>query len=131
MRKRATAVVIRGGKVLLVREKGLARFSLPGGAIENEESVVGAAVRELYEELGLHSTKVTRLSGCDYKGAVNEHKVCLVQVEGEPQLRGQELAEFIWWDIKEPVAIYPHVKNILKEVQKQTKVSLKREENQN
>ena len=34
MRKRATAVVIRDGKVLLVRDKGLVAFSLPGGEIE-------------------------------------------------------------------------------------------------
>jgi len=115
MRKRVTAVVIRDSKVLLVRDKGLASFSLPGGAIKNGEPVKSAAARELYEELKLNSIKVTRLSGCDFKGSVNDHKVCLVQAEGEPQLR-QELAEFIWWDIKEPItiAVFAHVNNILK-----------------
>lgn len=120
MRKRVTAVVIRDGKVLLVRDKGLVSFSLPGGAIENGEPIESAATRELYEELGLQSIKVTRLRGCDYKGSVNEHKVCLAQAEGEPYLRGQELDEFIWWDIKEPITIksYAHVNNILKNILK-------------
>ncbi|MBA7482735.1 hypothetical protein ES707_18229 [subsurface metagenome] len=115
MRKRVTAVVIRDSKVLLVRDKGLASFSLPGGAIKNGESVKSAAARELYEELKLNSIKVTRLPGCDFKGSVNDHKVCLVQAEGEPQLR-QELDKFIWWDIREPItiAVFAHVNNILK-----------------
>ena len=116
MRKRVTAVVIRDGKILLVRDKGLVSFSLPGGAIKNGEPIESAAARELYEELGLRSIKVTRLPECDFKGSVNDHKVCLVQVEGEPHLKGQELDEFVWWDIKEPItiAVFAHVKNILK-----------------
>jgi len=121
MRKRVTVVVIRDGKVLLVRDKGVVSFSLPGGAIENGESIESAAARELYEELELRSIKVTRLRGCDYKGSVNEHKVCRVEAEGEPHLRRQELDEFIWWDIKEPitVAIFAGATNVLKKVSEQ------------
>jgi len=117
MRKRVTAVVIRDGKVLLVRDKGVVSFSLPGGAIEKGESPATAATRELYEELGLQSIKVIRLPRCDFKGSVNEHKVCLVQAEGEPHVR-QELDEFIWWDIKEPltIAIYRHVSHVLEKI---------------
>jgi len=119
MRKRVTAVVIRDGKVLLVRDRGLVSFSLPGGAIKRGEATVSAAARELYEELGLNSIKATRLRGCDYKGSVNEHKVCLVQAEGEPHPR-QEVDEFVWWDIKEPItiAVYAHVNSILKKILK-------------
>lgn len=118
MRKRVTAVVIRDGKVLLVRDKGLVSFSLPGGAIENGESPATAAKRELYEELGLRSIKVTRLPRCDFKGSVNEHKVCRVEAEGEPHLRRQELDEFIWWDLKKPltIAIYRHVSHVLEKI---------------
>lgn len=118
MRKRGTAVVIRSGKVLLVRDKGRHHFSLPGGAIKKGEPTVSAAARELYEELGLHTLKVTRLSHCDFKGAVSEHKVCLIQASGEPHLRGHELDKFIWWDMKQPIPIYAHVKNILRKTQK-------------
>jgi len=118
MRKRATAVIIRGGKVLLVRDRGNTKFLLPGGAIENGESVADAVKRELYEELKLNTTKVTRLRERDYKSPVNEHKVCRVEVEGEPQA-SHEIDKFIWCDIKEPItiAVFSHVNNILKEIQ--------------
>lgn len=117
MRKRVTAVVIRDGKVLLVRDKGLVAFSLPGGAVKRGEAIVSAAARELREELGLNSIRVTRLRGCDYKGSVNNHKVCRVQAEGEPHPR-REVDKFIWWDIKEPItiAVYAHVNSILKKI---------------
>ena len=116
MRKRGTAVVIRDGKVLLVRDKGRHHFSLPGGAIKKGEPTVSAAARELYEELGLKAIKVTRLRGYDFKGSVSEHKVCLIQASGEPHLRGHELDKFIWWDMNERIPIYAHVKSILKKI---------------
>jgi len=47
MRQRGVAVVIRHGEVLLVRDKGKHRFSLPGGAIKKGEPTVSAAAREL------------------------------------------------------------------------------------
>jgi len=116
MRKRGTAVVIRDGKVLLVRDRGRHHFSLPGGAIKKGEPTVSAAARELYEELGLKAIKVTRLRGCDFKGSVSEHKVCLIEASGEPHLRGHELDKFIWWDMKKEIQVYAHVKNIFKKV---------------
>lgn len=118
MRRRVTAVVIRDSKVLLVRDKGKDKFSLPGGAIEKGESPTIAVKRELYEELKLNTTKVTRLRERDYKSPVNEHKVCRVEVEGEPQA-SHEIDKFIWCDIKEPItiAVFSHVNNILKEIQ--------------
>ena len=118
MRQRGTAVVIRDGKVLLVRDKGEHRFSLPGGAINKNEPTVSAAAREVYEELGLHVTMVKRLRKYDFKGSLSEHKVCLIETSGEPRLRGHELDKFIWWDMKEPIPVYAHVKNILKKIQK-------------
>lgn len=118
MRARGTAVVIRNGKVLLVRDKGRHHFSLPGGAIKKGEPTVSAAARELYEELGLHVIKVTRLRKCDFRGAVSEHKVCLIEASGEPRLRGHELDKFIFWDMKRPIPVYAHVKYILGKIQK-------------
>ena len=116
MRQRGTAVVIRDGKVLLVRDKGKHRFSLPGGAINKNEPTVSAAAREVYEELGLHVIMVKRLRGCDFKGSLSEHKVCLVQVSGEPRIRGHELDKFLWWDMKSSTPVYEHVTQILKKI---------------
>ena len=118
MRQRGVAVVIRHGRVLLVRDKGKRHFSLPGGAIKKDEPTVSAAARELYEELGLHVIKVTRLRQCDFRGAVSEHKVCLIQATGEPHLRGHELDKFMWWDMKKQIPVYAHVKNVLKNMKR-------------
>jgi len=112
MRQRATAIVIRGDKLLLVRDKGKDKFSLIGGGINDNEPVVSAAAREVYEELGLHVTEVTRLHHCDFKGSSNEHKVCLVKANGEPHISG-ELDKFIWWDMKSPLPVFDHVEKIL------------------
>jgi 8-oxo-dGTP pyrophosphatase MutT (NUDIX family) len=119
VRKRGTAVVIRSGKVLLVRDKGKHQFSLPGGAIKKDEPSVSAAARELYEELGLHIINVKRMPECDFKGSLSEHKVCLVEANGEPYLKGHELDKFIWWDFKGTIPVYDHVKSILGKIKKE------------
>ena len=115
-RLRATAVVMRGGKVLLVRDGGKHHFSLPGGGIEKGEPAINAAVREIWEELGLVAVKVERVRECDHVGSVNDHHVCLVQADGNPRLRGHELSAFHWWDMKESIPLHPHVKAILAKV---------------
>ena len=113
LRQRGTAVVVRNNKVLLVRDKGKHRFSLPGGGIRENEPAASAAGRELFEELGLSLIKITRLRECDFKGSASHHKVCLIEARGEPHLRGHELDKFIWWDMKENIPIFAHVKVIL------------------
>jgi 8-oxo-dGTP pyrophosphatase MutT (NUDIX family) len=113
LRQRGTAVVIRDGKVLLVRDRGRHRFSLPGGGIKANEPAASAAGRELFEELGLSPVKVARLPDCDFKGSTSHHKVCLIEARGEPHLRGYELDKFIWWDMKASVPVFAHVGVIL------------------
>jgi ADP-ribose pyrophosphatase YjhB (NUDIX family) len=116
MRYRGTAVVIRSGKILLVRDKGHHKFSLPGGKIKKGEPTVSAATRELHEELGLSASKTTRVRDYDFKGSTNIHKVCIIEAYGEPHLRGHELDKFIWWDMKTPVQVYTHVTHIVKKI---------------
>ena len=110
-RSRATAVVIRKGGVLLVRDRGKRHFSLPGGGVHKGEPPLSAAARELYEETGLNASRVVRVF--NYRGSVNEHRVFLVEADGDVHLKGRELSEFIWWDRKTAVPIYPHVAAIL------------------
>lgn len=115
-RARSTAVVVRDGKVLLVREAGVTYFSLPGGGIHKGESAEVAASREIQEELELVATKVERVRECDHAGFMNDHQVCLVRADGDPRLRGHELDAFCWWDMKEPIPLHPHVNAILSKV---------------
>ena len=116
MRIRGTGVLLRDGKVLLVRDKGHHRFSLPGGGIKKGEPTVSAAARELREELGLNASKVTRLRQCDFKGSLSIHKVCLVEAKGEPKTKGYELDKFIWWDMNTTIPVYAHVTHILRKI---------------
>jgi len=104
---------MRKGKVLLVRDRGRHRFSLPGGGIRKGEPSVSAAARELYEELGLRASRVTRLRYCDLRTPATEHRVSLIEASGEPVLRGHELDRFMWWDMKTPVPVFEHVAAIL------------------
>ena len=116
MKTRGTAVVVRGGKVLLVRDKGHKNFSLPGGGVNKNEPALAAAIRELYEELRMSARKAERLFKCDFKGTASEHKVSLVETKDKPRLGDKELAEFIWWDRKKSIPKYAHVDQILKKL---------------
>ena len=120
LRKRATAVVIKNGKVLLVRDKGKQKFSLPGGGIHRGELTLSAAIRELYEETGLRATKAIRLRDCDYKGSKNEYRVCLIEANGKVRLK-HEIDKFVWWDMKQTLPVYPHVRYILSKVKEKIK----------
>lgn len=53
--KRANALIIKGGKILLIHriKGGKEYFVLPGGSVEKDESIARAAVREAKEETGL------------------------------------------------------------------------------
>ena len=87
--------MFRDNHVLLVRDKGVHEFSLPGGGVNRHEPVMAAAVRELYEELGMRAHKAERLFQCDMTGTVNRHNVCLIETTDSPRLEGKELEEFI------------------------------------
>ena len=50
------------GAVLLIRRTDNGNWALPGGAVEMNESVAGAAVRETFEETGMQ-VEVTGLLG--------------------------------------------------------------------
>lgn len=123
-RVRATAVVVRGGEVLLVRDRGRRRFSLPGGGVRKGEPSISAAARELYEELGMKATSMERLRECDFTGTANKHRVCLItEFEGYPHLKGHELDKFIWWDMKYPLPAFSHVRVILSQLDRLGKLS--------
>ena len=99
MRKRGTAVVIRHGNVLLVRDKGKHHYSLPGGGCHKGER-------------SLRAKRIKRYIG-SFKGAVSEHKAYEIEAEGHVHLRGGELSAYMWWNMKVPVPVYAHVKAIL------------------
>jgi len=73
----ASAVVIHESKVLLMQRRDVEVWSIPGGAVEANESVAQAAIREVLEETGIH-IELTRLVGIYTRpqwGAEGDHAV--------------------------------------------------------
>ena len=109
-RHRATLVMRREGRILLVRDRGRSSYGLPGGGIEDGELSIVAAARELHEETGLEATAIRYLFS--FAGKYNVHRVYEVEADGEPEARG-EIDWYIWWDMKDDLPVYPHVRGIL------------------
>lgn len=121
-RYRATALVIRNDKVLLVRDKGIQKYSMPGGEINPKETTLMAGIRELYEETKLRTVSAERLRYCDFEGQRAKHKVCLLRVEGNVHINHKELDGYIWWDMKKHTPKQGHVNKILHEYKKRNPV---------
>jgi ADP-ribose pyrophosphatase YjhB (NUDIX family) len=65
---RVTGVIIEHGKILLLDQHAneSRHWSLPGGAVQEGETLQAALVREMHEETGLHIRVADLLYVCDY-----------------------------------------------------------------
>jgi 8-oxo-dGTP diphosphatase len=106
----AIAIVIRDEHVLLVRRgkpPDVGRWALPGGKIEAGETIIDAAVREVFEETGVISSAhrvFTALDAFDYDehGLLLAHYVLIAvlctYVSGEP-VAGDDACEARWFPL--------------------------------
>ena len=95
-RNRATALVIREGRLLLVRDKGRRRHSLPGGAIRGMESGLDAVKRHLERDTGLKVQNAYLMFTHDSR--VNRHHVFRIDAVGKVRFLSGAVREYAWWD---------------------------------
>ncbi|WP_212630195.1 NUDIX domain-containing protein [Pseudomonas sp. KB-10] len=96
---RATVICRRGDKFLLVR-KAEAKWNLPGGKIEANESAAAAALRELDEETGLSFSSLEYLARHEFGAGV--HHVFHQSVADTQTPRPQnEIADCRWFALAE------------------------------
>ncbi|WP_407569006.1 NUDIX hydrolase N-terminal domain-containing protein [Deinococcus altitudinis] len=94
----ADAVVIREGRVLLIRRRDSGLWALPGGLVDVGDTLAGAAVRELQEETGLVGRAERYLGHFDSRQVGSRlrfqmfHHSFLVEAHGEPGPSNETLA---------------------------------------
>lgn len=109
-RHRASLVLWRDQRLLLVRDRGRSTYALPGGGIEDGELPIVAAARELLEETGLEATAIRYLF--TFEGKYNDHHLYEVEAEGDVVVAG-EVDGFTWWNLQDDTPVYPHVRGIV------------------
>jgi 8-oxo-dGTP pyrophosphatase MutT (NUDIX family) len=102
LRKRASAVIIRDGKILLIRRVRSDKeyFVFPGGGVDEGESVEEAVAREVKEELCLDVKKYKFLFSIEnlavppfitiHTGNRNEYYFLIEDYSGVPEIGGPE-----------------------------------------
>lgn len=99
-------LLVREGRLLVVRKRGGTLWILPGGKPEKGESDEAALRREVMEELGCHVTWARPYMECtapaaDLEGVTVTVACYLGEISGQPTPR-DEIAEIRWIDILSP-----------------------------
>jgi len=99
LRKRATIIVEMPKGILLVSHsrKSPPTFMLVGGGVRKNERSILCAIRELYEEKGLHTKKIEHLFDLDTQ--LHRHKVFLARTNGRLRMRN-EIRYIAFWNNK-------------------------------
>ncbi|WP_153977526.1 NUDIX hydrolase [Paenibacillus xylanilyticus] len=104
-------------KILMVKNKGNASWSLPGGAVEKEETLDQAAIREAKEETGLDVKVqgIIAINECIFEKK-QEHAIFFTfraeVIGGSLELvRPHEISEIAWMDVDKAGELMPYYKD--------------------
>lgn len=104
-------------KILMVKNKGNSSWSLPGGAVEKEETLDQAAIREAKEETGLDVKVrgIIAINECIFEKK-KEHAIFFTFraeiIGGSLELvRPHEISEIAWMDVDKAEALMPYYKH--------------------
>jgi len=93
-----SALIERGGEYLLARRRDIGLWNLPGGGMEEGETVEDGLAREVMEEIGV-TIRVVRLVGVYSKPQKNEivmSFLCKLASDQEP-VTSDEISEVGWF----------------------------------
>lgn len=104
-------------KILMVKNKGNTSWSLPGGAVEKEETLDQAAIREAKEETGLDVKVhgIIAINECIFEKK-QEHAIFFTFraeiIGGSLELvRPHEISEIAWMDVDKAEELMPYYKD--------------------
>lgn len=109
-------ILIKNGKVLLVKEIEKDKYSLPGGRVEENETAEGGLIREIKEELGCRPLnykiyKETSISGWN-EGEIYHFIYFIGDLEGDLKC-SSEVEKLVWADknlLKNgSITLHPHM----------------------
>lgn len=132
LRNRVSAIIVKNGKLLLIRRVKLGEeyYIFPGGGVDEGETLEKALIREVKEELTLDVMKHKFLLSIQnigvpqiatiHKGNRNEHYYLIEEYGGIPEIGGPEKERMnednqyhIEWvllsEVKKAKNIYPQV----------------------
>ncbi|WP_421919177.1 NUDIX hydrolase [Marinifilum sp.] len=102
-------------KWVFVRHKLRNTWEMPAGHIEENESALQAARRELYEETGAKefSLKLIADYSCDWQGEINCGRIFFANITHLGELPESEIAEICFFNNLPEELTYPVIQNVI------------------
>ena len=98
-------ILIKDGKTLLIHHTYASKWYFPGGGVKRGESLVDAAIREAWEEVGAIVHEEPRLLGIYYYSVYGRSDHVMIYVSEDfdlaPPPESWEIAARAWFDLDE------------------------------
>ncbi len=111
MRNRSVVFVVRDKKILVEKIScdGKSFYSIPGGGIEDGETLEQAAIRELKEECGLDGTVLKKLAEVynnnrteyAFEVSVPNNQIAVKGYDPEESMDNQSIKEVLWLELSD------------------------------